>query len=273
MKNILLFSALILLLFSACQPEDFPTVDPPKRTLKSLTNINGDEILDFTYEKGLIDSIILHRSSSKFKVFYTDGQVTGMRKSVRRSPADTLVYEDYSFEYGAENIIVRHTQETGRGERFEHIQTFIMNEAGNRVDGMRQDGIEYIPGRPEKFWPGDRWEYTWDEEGKNIIEEKHYAFPFNAPGPRVLLATINYTYDNNPNPYVGLMRPFFPGFNFSSSYLNENNIKRLEITVTDNPVLNRSLEYAYTYGEKGFPEMYTGTAIPGTEFTHLLGYE
>lgn len=272
MKNLLLFSTLLLLLFSACQPDDFPAIDSPKLVIKSVTNINGEKVYDFTYEKGLVDSMIFYQSRSKFKVSYTDGHVTSMRQSFDWDPVDTLEYRDYSFEYTAQTIIVTTSLKLSAGTRRETTRTYYLNETGERVTEIGLYTLEFSQNTGETLIDDHLYQYTWDEEGKNILEMKIYASNIFAPmAARTLWATLKYTYDDNPNPYFGMMRPFFPNFD-EAYFMSENNIKTQELIYQNNPSLNDVTDFEYIYEEKGFPEMSTRSSS-NSQFTFLLTYK
>lgn len=272
MKNIFFFSALLLLIFSACQQDDFPTINPPKLAIKNVANIDGKQIFDFTYQDGLVDSIIFPQTRSKFNVSYTDKRVTGMRESFRSSPTDTLQYRDYFFEYKEQKIIVKYTLQIGVEETRDVIRTYYLNETGNHVNKIELNMVKFTQDTIETLLANDLYEYTWDEDGKNIMEMKQYVITLNDPtAPRILSGTFEYTYDENPSPYFGMMRPFFPHF-FEAYFMSENNVKTQEYTSQSNMGFSYSLNFEYTYGKKGFPEMLTRSS-PATDFTHVFEYE
>jgi hypothetical protein len=252
MKNARIFVLPLLILFMACQDQDRPQVDPPKRLLTSI--FNGDIGRPFTikYLDGRVDSLLFNDLGTRYKVNYEAGRISSIREFVVISPRDTLRYHDFLFSYQDFSVTITKNEPVGVAHSREYTYTFFLGETGSQVTAIEVTVTE-TRDTLESLLADVRHQFEWD--GENIIEAKIFRRQIGVPGGGLnLYRTTTYTYDENPNPYFGLFWPFAPNLIDFPTNLSANNALSKKEVLHDNGDELQLTAYGYTYGKKDFPE-------------------
>jgi len=282
MNKSLVFLMLTGFILSACQPT-FPDISPPQRLLSHISVPGGGKVSTFFYQQNLLDSMhVLEPVEAKFKIRYVEDQVDWVRETSRWEPTGEEINIMHNYSYQSDQIVIRSMVETAQEGIYNYTRTYAFDESGERANEYRYRVVQTAPTGGENIIRDDLRAFMWDEDGENILEEKFYQINRQSTtGERDLIGTATYTYDDKPNPYFGMTRPFFLGsaeapafFSETVAAFNENNVLSYRFIYDDAARDDISITRSYTYGDKEFIDTETRSGFnTGAGIVLLYRYE
>jgi hypothetical protein len=191
-----------------------------------------------------------------YQKFYRDanGRIYKISQLMKQPgmPSDTSFTNVYYPDATTLNFTYKTTDMSMMGLTTHDSTVYAWNASGNVTVANSFMTSALLPGSVTM----QKYEYTYSNG--NLTQQKSYS-DINTTGTPSLVATYNYTFDNNTNPIIANGEFLLTGKTETAS---KNNVVKMEIVDATTPSNSRTMTTSITYGTDGKPTKGTVTMQP-----------